>query len=78
MGNIVLTLLETTLGFHLMTKWMILTRKGQEEKVKKITTDGQHFAFDISGQKQMTIDIGFNFFEVNQKFLSFRSRGKYD
>jgi hypothetical protein len=49
-----------------------------EEKVKKITTDGRLYTFDITGQKPVTIDIGFDFFEVNQEFLSFRSRGEYD
>jgi hypothetical protein len=53
-------------------------REKMEEKVNKITTNGQLYTFDITGQRPVTIDIGFNFFEVNQKFLSFRSRGEYD
>jgi hypothetical protein len=49
-----------------------------EEKVKRITTDGQLYTFEIMGQRTVTIDIGFNFFDVNQKFLSFREKGEYD
>ncbi len=53
-------------------------KENTEEKVKAITTDGQFFTFNITGQKTITIDIGFNFFDINQKFLSFREKGEFD
>lgn len=49
-----------------------------EEKVKRITTDGQLYTFEVKGLNTVTIDIGFNFFDINQKFLSFREKGEYD
>jgi hypothetical protein len=52
--------------------------KRAEEQVRGITTDGQFYTFDILGQREVTIDIGFNFFDRNRKFLSFREKGKYD
>lgn len=53
-------------------------KEESEEKVKGIKTDGRYFTFDIQGRNTITIDIGFNFFDINQKFLSFRKRGEYD
>jgi hypothetical protein len=53
-------------------------KENTEEKVKVITTDGQFYTFDITGQNTVTIDIGFNFFDINQKFLSFREKGEFD
>ncbi|HYF70892.1 MAG TPA: DUF6438 domain-containing protein [Ohtaekwangia sp.] len=49
-----------------------------ENKVRSIVSDGRHYAFDIEGQGQRTIDIGFNFFEINLPFLQFREKNEYD
>lgn len=53
-------------------------KEKSEEKVRTITTDGRFYTFDIMGQEKVTIDIGFNFFDLNQKFLRFREKGEYD
>ncbi len=48
-----------------------LPKEDEIEKVKSIITDGRYYTFNVLDQKSITIDIGFNFLEVNKSFLVF-------
>jgi hypothetical protein len=53
-------------------------KESNEGKVKSIESDGRYYTFDIEGQQSVTIDIGHNFFDLNDRLIKFREKNKYD
>jgi hypothetical protein len=49
-----------------------------EKKVEKISTDGRVYYFEIKGEDPISIDIGFNFFDINEQFMKFKEKKVYD
>ncbi|TPE41065.1 DUF6438 domain-containing protein [Pontibacter mangrovi] len=48
-----------------------------KEHIKSIETDGQFYTFYLQGQEPFTINIGFNFFDVNFNEAAFTKKDKY-
>ncbi|WP_139217774.1 DUF6438 domain-containing protein [Pontibacter chinhatensis] len=47
------------------------------EHIKSIETDGQFYIFYLEGQEPFTINIGFNFFDLNFNEADFTKKDKY-
>jgi hypothetical protein len=47
------------------------------EHIKSIETDGQFYTFHLEGQEPFTINIGFNFFDLNFNEADFTKKDKY-
>jgi hypothetical protein len=54
---------STEVNVPFVKKYSIGFDEGYE--IRKLETDGRYFAFETSGGKRITFDIGFNYFEIN-------------
>ena len=61
-----------TLNFREYIQYGLTGRLPKKEIVKNIVTDGRYYTFIITDQKPITIDIGFNYLEVNKSFMLFK------
>ncbi|WP_146173561.1 DUF6438 domain-containing protein [Pontibacter mucosus] len=52
-------------------------RYATKEHIKSIETDGQFYTFYLEGQESYTINIGFNFFDLNFSKADFTKKDKY-